>query len=171
MSWWLIPSIIGVIAAAIALGLLISYFILKRQNRPWPFSHKSASIRVKGGTTDVPAAANPIDGTAEGKTKGSSALIELEGNLEIATGPATNGLVKFQMEVWNTRRSEFDILDSALLGELTEAYVDMILANNIVCMTTEPGQSSQNLTDNYAKLSNKVAERLKRIMPDIREKF
>ena len=167
MSWWLIPSIIGVIAAAIALGLLISYFILKRQNRPWPFSHKSASIRVDEETSEV----NLIDRTAEENTGSSSALIELENNLEIATGPATNGLVKFQMEVWNTRRSEFDILDSALLGELTEAYVDMILANNIVCMTTEPGQSSQNLTDNYAKLSNKVAERLKRIMPDIREKF
>ena len=54
---------------------------------------------------------------------------------------------------------------------MTEAYVDMFLANNIVWLVTEIGRDSQELTAGYYKLSNKIAERLQRIMPDVRNSF
>ncbi len=57
------------------------------------------------------------------------------------------------------------------MGELTEAYVDMLLANNIVWLAVELGRDSQDLTANYSKLSKKIAERLQRIMPAVRDCF
>jgi hypothetical protein len=105
------------------------------------------------------------------KTPLSPALLELQNNLSIATTPITNNLTNFQLEIWNTRRSEFNVVTPELMQELTEAYVDMMLANNIVWLVTELGRDSQDLKESYVKLSNKVAERLKRIVPEVRNCF
>jgi len=53
--------------------------------------------------------------------------------------------------------------------ELTESYVDMLLANNIVWLVNELGRDSKDLTASYIKLSNKIGERLQKVMPAIRE--
>jgi hypothetical protein len=97
----------------------------------------------------------------------SPAISELESNLEIATRPAGELLVSFQTDIWNTRRSEFHI-SQQLLGELTEAYVDMLLANNIVWLVTELHRDSPDLRASYADLKLKVAERLKTVLPRVK---
>jgi hypothetical protein len=99
----------------------------------------------------------------------NEALQELEKNLVIATKPITEKLESFQTEIWNTRRSEFNALSRELLMELTESYVDMLLANNIVWLVNELGRDSKDLTASYIKLSNKIGERLQKVMPAIRE--
>ena len=86
---------------------------------------------------ETPAIARSPEEVPVERTHKSTALMELEHNLAIATGPITKGLMKYRIDIWNTRRNEFEALDSALLGELTEVYVDMILANNIVWMSTK----------------------------------
>jgi hypothetical protein len=100
--------------------------------------------------------------------KKPDSLAELETNLSIATRPFTGKLENFHTNTWNTRRSEFSSLERELLEELTEAYVDMLLANNIVWLVTELGRDSKDLTTSYVSLSNKIGERLQRVMPALR---
>ena len=103
------------------------------------------------------------------KTSTSPALQELESNLAIATNPSN--LVNFKVETWNTKRSEFNAVNADLMAELVEAYVDMMLANNVVWLVTELGRESPHLKDSYTQLSTKVEQRLQRIMPAVRDCF
>jgi hypothetical protein len=200
MSWWLWPSIAGVIAAGILVGLLVGYFILRKkgknpsiilQNKDLTFNVASQSAgNLTSGPQKVDAPeikAKPVISVddkvdtylnqinnlpvvdKDTRVKKSEALIELENNLTIASSTATSNLTKFSTEVWDTKRTEFSLLTEEIRGELTEAYVDMLLANNVVWLVTELGRNSQDLIASYNKLSNKVAERLQRIMPIIRE--
>lgn len=99
----------------------------------------------------------------------SAAVIELESNLEIAKLSVVDKLVSFNTDIWNTRRSEFNSADSQLLSELTEAYVDMLLANNIVWLVTELGRDSKDLRESYSDLRSKIAERLERVLPQVKQ--
>ncbi len=199
MSWWLGPSIIGVIAAGVLVGLLVGYLILKKKvKNPAPISQNNASIiNVRSeSATNLKSERRKVE-IVEPKTKPvilvdekvdtylnqinglhtvdkvsqpkSEALTELENNLLIA-GKSPNGkLTKFNTEVWDSKRTQFNLLSEDIRGELTEAYVDMLLANNVVWLVTELGRNSQDLIASYSKLSNKIAERLQRIMPVIRQ--
>jgi hypothetical protein len=102
-------------------------------------------------------------------TPKSAAILELETNLLIAMRPSADKLTSFQTDVWNTRRSDFNAVNSQILNELTEAYVDMLLANNIVWLVNELGRDSQDLRASYSELKIKVADRLKRVLPHIQE--
>jgi hypothetical protein len=192
MSWWLGPSIIGVIAAGILAGLLASYLILRGRNkvkmpsfnivnqsagsfpteRPSEETPEAKTKPVISVDDNVDAYLNQVKGSppaSNTSNKLSAALVELENNLAIASRPKTNNVINFHTDIWNNKRSEFNLLSSALIGELTEAYVDMLLANNIVWLVTELGRNSQDLIDSYYKLSNKIAERLQRVMPEVRD--
>jgi hypothetical protein len=240
MSWWLGPSIIGVVAAGIIVGLLVSFIIIRTRRRDPSLSHKNnapafsvvsetaGNLAAESRKVETPKITPPkikpsdikppetkpseiklpeikhseikppevkpkpaiikpaiiVDSKVDAylnqvksppvpnnisSSKKSDVLIELENNLTIASRPMTNKLENFRMEVWNNKRSEFDILTQEIRGELTEAYTDMLLANNVVWLVTELGRNSQDLITSYNKLSNKVAERLQRIMPAIRD--
>ncbi len=202
MSWWLGPSIIGVVAAGILVGLLVSFIILRMKRKNPSLNHKNntpafsvvnesaGSFAAESRTVETPEiktkpaisvddkvdaylsqVKTPPASNNTSSSKKSDALIELENNLSIASRPMTNQLVSFHIDVWNNKRSEFNLLTPETRGELTEAYVDMLLANNIVWLVTELGRNSQDLIASYYKLSNKVAERLQRIMPTVRESF
>ena len=96
--------------------------------------------------------------------KPDSVLSEIEANLAIASRPTSSPLVNYQTDIWNTRRNEFSVLGQEILRDLTEAYVDMLLANNIVWLVTELKRDSKELSSSYFRLSAKVAERLQRAM-------
>jgi len=165
MPLWFITSLILVIAVSAAAGLLIVYIILRIQKKPWPFSKKPVSS-----ATSSPSAENaPMSVPASIRV--SPIILELEKNIEIATVPVTEVLVKFQMDIWNTHRSEFEKFNSAILGELTRAYVDMLLANNMVWMLNEFGSTNQNSLDDYLRLRIKISERLQKIMPEVKQKL
>lgn len=201
MYWWLGPSIIGVIAAGVLVGLLVSYLILKKKGKnPAPIrqNYSPAFNALRESTTNLKSERKKVD-VLEAKTKPvilvdekvdsylnqinglhavdkisspkSEALIELENNLSIASKSVNGKLTKFNTEIWDSKRTQFNSLTEEIRGELTEAYVDMLLANNVVWLVTELGRNSQDLVASYSKLSNKVAERLQRIMPVVRESF
>jgi hypothetical protein len=210
MDWGLGSSVIGVIAAGIVVGLLLSFYIISAQKKKLRLSEEPKTVifdrekaepfhkvdepvrsfeadRSPDDTVGIktwvylPARDNQevyhsLQKSAPPVSSGTSplkgdALIELENNLSIASRPMTNKLVNFHTNVWSTRRSEFNLADATLLGELTEAYVDMLLANNIVWLVMELGRESQDLNASYYKLSGKIAERLLRIMPEVRNSF
>ena len=245
MSWWLIPSIFIVAVAGVGAGLVISYFVLKRQNKSFLLFQKQRSVSItvdkrqtSGGkprlitkiepkrekiyeaqaksvtlaedtlekyvskainsqsnrsaavterssqsrnSTGIPEKSPPISISSDvpeknpqgPKTPGipyrSAAILELESNLETARLPVSDKLSNFKTEVWNTRRSEFNVASPQLLSELTEAYVDMLLANNIVWLVTELGRDSKDLRESYSDLKTKVADRLERVVPQVKE--
>lgn len=204
MTWWLIPSIIGVIIAGIAFGILISFIILKlhKKNFPSVFAPKASpsggngfeSVSEIDGIYRIPlttpsiaennvsitrASPNRPQAVYPAKTVGqvpatastpgiASILSELENNLAIASRPESAQLINFQTDMWNTRRADFNTLEPDIMKELTEAYVDMLLANNIVWLVTELKRDSKDLANSYFRLSAKVAERLTRILPAVR---
>lgn len=204
MTWWLIPSIIGVVLLGILVGLLVSRQFLRAKQGSLTFSHKHDVILPTGLSvkdTDPPVAKPAVSlaatdqamerksridavgddrlqvyletkrSAAAVKTSLSPALQELEVNLAIASAPVTSNLVNFKVEIWNTRSSEFNVVNADLMAELLEAYVDMMLANNVVWLVTELGRESSHLKDSYTQLSTKVAQRLQRIMPAVHDCF
>lgn len=200
MTWWLIPLIIGVVLLGVLVGLLVSRRILQAKKESLPFMHKPNALAAAPAKvpdfSQAQAMVSPaaieqalerksrIDAVGDDrlqtyletkrsaaavKTATSPALQELESNLAIATNPSN--LVNFKVESWNTKRSEFNAVNADLMAELVEAYVDMMLANNVVWLVTELGRESPHLKDSYTQLSIKVAQRLQRIMPAVRDCF
>ncbi|MDD5703322.1 MAG: hypothetical protein PHU23_14900 [Dehalococcoidales bacterium] len=290
MAWWFIPSIIGVVAAGILAGLVISVVLLRRQRRTMPFSLKqylhtsgightkpfhsgnghngnghnggnhngekllpsNAKLILRPGNsgsshrllTPVPnnsvmtlpkpglrapamkplaqavnnatmekpalsvkndpaivkpaeqvkneppvvqpysrpgngaAAVPPVpvsNDTLLVKPSGyytqNEALVELENNLSIATRPVLGKPVPFQTHIWNNRRSEYNVFPADLRRQISESYVDMLLANDVVWLITELGRDSAELKNSYTRLKNKVAERLQQTMPAVWKVF
>jgi hypothetical protein len=203
MTWWLVPSILGVVLVGIVVGLLVSRQVLKAKKESFPFfrkqnivdigiSGKYSGFAVTGpavnltvqdqslerknrvnlpGDDNLQVYRNAGKSSPAVKTPLSPALVELQNNLSIAARPVTDNLINFKLDIWRTRRSEFNVVSNDLMEELKEAYVDMTLANNIVWLVNELGRDTQNLKDSYIKLCNKVSERLERIMPAARNCF
>ena len=72
-------------------------------------------------------------------------------------------MLSFQTHAWDTSQDEVHKLPANVREDLTQAYVDMRLANSIVWLSTELGRRSQNLDENYIKLCTSIAVRLDRI--------
>ncbi len=92
-------------------------------------------------------------------------VAEAENNHRIATEPWSDKLLPFQTRVWDARQDEVYKLPGNLREDLTQAYVDMRLANSIVWLSTELGRRSHNLDENYMKLCATIAVRLDRVKP------
>jgi hypothetical protein len=92
-------------------------------------------------------------------------LAEVENNHRIATEPWAGKLLQFQTEVWDASQDGVANLPTNLREDLTQAYVDMRLANSIVWLSTELGRRSNNLDKSYLKLCTNIATRFDKIMP------
>ena len=97
---------------------------------------------------------------AAGLVDQAPVLKEIEINLRIATAPWDGKPLPFQTKIWNTKMVEFDSLTSEDSDNLGQAYMDMIMANDIVWFCTEIGHASDDLEASYKQLCNKIAERL-----------
>ncbi len=198
MFWGDVQLIISVVAAGIVVGLLISFVILRMRRKTPSFNPESGTPAIsmktelsKSVVTNSPIIKAPestsqppipkvrevdarLDESKNSQVPGttsqkSEALIELETNFSIATRPITDQINSFHLDVWTQKPTEFNSLTHEIRTELSEAYIDMRIANNVVWMVTEIGSKNQDLITNYHKLSKKVAERLQRIMPVVRE--
>jgi hypothetical protein len=90
---------------------------------------------------------------------------EIEKIYEVATSPVDGELVSFPNDVWKTTNQRIQDSLPELNEEITQVYIDVGLANNIVWLVTEYKFRSDNISDQYAKLCSKIAARLDRIMP------
>ncbi len=103
------------------------------------------------------------------KSTAPDLVAEVENNHRIATQPWTGKLLPFDTGVWDTNRDGVPTLPANLGEDLTQAYVDMRLANSIVWLATELGRRSQNLDDNYTKLCTNIGTRLDKILPLLKQ--
>ncbi|MFH1031323.1 MAG: hypothetical protein V1767_01950 [Chloroflexota bacterium] len=189
MVWWQgLLVILGFVVAAVPIGLLVGYIILRIQGKPWPLSRsrERGILNVEKVTPQVsPPVSPPIKPPAppvEFKSKlptpvvsaakapeKPEALKEIEANLVIATAPWNGRPQPFRTEVWDKKSDEFNLLRAGLREELTEAYMDMRLANDLVWLLTDVGRRNKDLDESYIKLCAAVAERLNSLMPSLRE--
>ena len=91
-------------------------------------------------------------------------LHELENNLKLSIEPRINKLEFFQTEAWDTSQHLPDELTPELKWELTEAYLDMYAANNIVWFLKEFSMESPVLADQYTKMCNQIAVTLNKVI-------
>jgi len=149
VDWWQILLIILVfIVIGLFVGGLLSYLILRLQKKPF-FKKRETTAGVE----------EPLESTA------LDLLAEVENNRRIATEPWTDKLLPFQTHVWDTNQDEVHRLTPSLREDLTEAYLDMRQANDIVWVSTELGHRSHTLDEHYMKVCTRIATRLERITP------
>jgi hypothetical protein len=96
---------------------------------------------------------------------------ELESNLKIATTPWEGKSVPFQTNSWDSEQN--DHIEPGLEethDEISEAYIDIRLANSVIWLSNEVGHRSHDLDETYKKLCGKIAERLERIISKLDDK-
>ncbi len=162
MEWWQI-LIIGVasIIVGIFLGFLPNYlpkrFVKMPEMNTFSNYFKLKRFSKKRETTLV------IE--EQLKYPAPGLLEEVETNLRIATEPWTGKLLPFQTRMWNALQDEVNKLPVDLQEELSQAYIDIRLANSVVRLSTEFDRTTYDLNQSYIKLRTSIAERLTRIKP------
>jgi len=91
-------------------------------------------------------------------------LLELENNLKISIEPRIDKLEPFQTEEWDASQDLPNTLTAELKWELTETYLDMYAANNIVWFLKEYSMESPVLEDQYTKMCNQIAITLNKVI-------
>ncbi len=87
-------------------------------------------------------------------------LAEIESNLKIAVNEKIDASALFQTDLWDKNQSETDNLPLNVLSETEEAYGNIRLANNLLWLITEIGDSSGKLSAEYHRLCQDIARRL-----------
>jgi len=153
MDWWQIVLIVlGSIAVGLLVGGSLSYLIAWLRKKP---------LFKKGETIEV----------AEEQSESTvpDLLTELETNYRIATESRTDEMLPFETQAWDTNQGEVHKLTINLREELAQVYLDMHQANDIVWLSTELGHRSQTLDEHYMNLCPRIAVRLEKIMPLLKE--
>ena len=167
MGWWqgplvILPCIIGGLLVAYLLSYLIITRVLKEPFRK-PFSKKrkitKQQLKEQVKRKEAAVVEEPLESVAP------NLVTEVRNNRRIVTEPWAGKLLPFQTHVWDTSQGEVYKLPGNLREDLTQAYVDMRLANSIVWLSMELGRRSHNLDENYMKLCANIAVRLDRITP------
>jgi len=159
MDWW---QVVLIILASVAVGLLVggllSYLIARLRRKR--FVEKFEKFE-KYETTEV--------AEVQSESTAPDLLTELETNHRIATEPRRDELLPFKTQVWDKNQGKVHTLTANLREDLAQAYLDMRQANDIVWLSTELGHRSQTLDEHYMNLCPRIAVRLERIMPLLKE--
>ena len=89
---------------------------------------------------------------------------EVSYNLSVATTPSNGKLEIFKTDCWDNNRNIAQTIPADYMDELTQAYLDIRLANTIVSLSNNIGQISPDLELAYLQLCNKIADRLRKIV-------
>ena len=92
-------------------------------------------------------------------------LVELEKNHELSIESRSDKLLPFQTHTWDVSPDALKMLSVNLQWELTQAYLDMYIANNIIWFLDEFDRKSPVLDNQYGKMCNQIAAKLSRIIP------
>lgn len=96
-------------------------------------------------------------------THDSGFLAEVKENLEIASRPWSGELISFSTREWDNGRKGFTEILPDMQKDLTQAYTDIRLANNIVWLAQELGRRTTNMEEGYQKLCERIASHLGRL--------
>jgi hypothetical protein len=192
LVWWqILLIIIGAIVAGTAVGIAISYFTRRlmqnyRSRRTWTGMFSSAATSSSTSvpiSTPPPApdqAAEPPGGIpvddipqfelnytqppAESPAIPRDLFTEIEANYRLAGNPSNETLTAFDTKTWDKDKEMLAKLPADVREDLSQAYVDMRLANSIVWLATDLGRQSDDLTQSYHKLCRNITNRLERVI-------
>lgn len=146
MQWWQgVLVILGFVAAGLIIGLSIGRLIITRRSR--------SSL-----TPLVIGQSRPVNVYRPAK---AGFMGELISNLEIASSPWNGELKPFETNGWDADRNGYSTMPPATKENLSQAYVDIRLANNIVWLSKELGRRTGDLDESYRRLCNRIAIRLR----------
>lgn len=149
MEWQGALIVVGCIGGGVLFGAAVGYLIVNLQRKRG--RRKLEEPRIVEKPPPLPA---------------SGLLAEIKGNLQIATRPWRGELVPFQTSLWDTSRDGFKTIPAHLQQDLSQAYADMRLANDIVWLSKELGRRSRDLDESYRKLCNRIVVRLEKVVSD-----
>ena len=153
MDWWQIALIVlASVAVGLLVGGLLSYLIARLRKKS--FFAKREAIQV---AEEQPESTAP------------DLLTELETNHRIASESREEEMLPFETRVWEAYQNAVHKLTVDLREELAQAYLDMHQANDIVWLSTELGHKSQTLDEHYGNLCPRIAARLEKLMPLLKE--
>lgn len=92
-------------------------------------------------------------------------ISELRSNSKIASRAQLGDLKSFTTKVWESTSGGLLNLPEDIKEELSQAYVDMKLANSVVWVAVELKRRNPNLEDNYRALCRNISARLNTIIP------
>ena len=92
-------------------------------------------------------------------------LAELEKNHGLSIESRPDKLVPFQTDIWDASPDVPNILTSSLKWELTQAYLDMYMANNIIWFLKEFDVESPVLSEQYKEMCDRIAASLSKVIP------
>lgn len=156
-------------------------FLTRIAKKPFSRRQEARTIAEEQPVTAPPERAAPApaqpEETAPQKVKAVAAqparvdpdlFSEVDNNRKLAVKPPGEKLVPFQTQAWDASRDGEQELPVQLREDLSQAYVDMRLANSIVWLSAELGRRSPNLDESYAKLCVNIATRLNRVAPQLK---
>jgi len=94
----------------------------------------------------------------------NAAMAEVEYNFTLAEKPLNGTLSVFKTIEWDNKREEFDAMDPEIKWQITQAYTEMFLANNIARVFRDLGGDDEHMTSSYLELKSKVGERLRHVL-------
>jgi len=92
-------------------------------------------------------------------------LAELEKNHALSAEPRPDKPELFQTDIWDANSNVPNILTASLKWELTQAYVDMSLANNVIWFLKEFDVASPLLSERYKELCDRISTSLGKVIP------
>ena len=92
-------------------------------------------------------------------------LAELEKNHALSAEPRPDKPEPFQTDIWDANSNVPNILTASLKWELTQAYVDISLANNVIWFLKEFGVASPVLSEQYKELCDRISTSLGKVIP------
>ena len=139
------------------------------EERPTPVIEEQKAEVVKKEMFPVVAEQESTAVEERLETTALNIAAEVENNRKIATEPGTDELLPFQTHIWDTNQDEIRGLNTNLREKLTQAYLDIRQANDIVWLSKSVHYRSQYLDKHHEKLCTRIAERLAEIIPLLKE--
>lgn len=165
MLWWqILLIIIGAVLTGALAGILVSYAIrlLRRKFLFQKGKEAKEPAPSLSGNESRPETAEAAARTGQAAGLPAEFLNELNRNFRIATAPPMEKMEPFETKIWDANLDGLQTLPSGIREDLTQAYVDMRLANSIVWLSTDLGRRSSDLDESYKKLCQNISARLAR---------
>ena len=141
---------------------VVDMFVLPRQSEL-----KNQVFNNTSNVDEEPPAPLKEEQSPAAEVSKNAAMAEVEYNFTLAEKPLNGTLSVFKTIEWDNKRDEFDAMDPEIKWQITQAYTEMFLANNIARVFRELGGDDEHMTSSYLELKSKVGERLRHVLESL----